>query len=121
MTHRCRLRNPARSITAASSWANGTQFSLGDGSNWSWEDLGNSSWKTINEYRINRSDSEDPNGGPDGEYCIAATSTTASSLGDPDVPLISGQLYSYVVTAVSGGGESDPGGPERTLTGVACP
>jgi glucose/arabinose dehydrogenase len=80
---------------------------------WSWEDVHITNWLPIQTYRVYR-------GVPAGTFtCIHATATP-SWTGDPETP-DPGQLFAYLVTAISGGLQSSTGEPERTLSPDPCP
>ncbi|RMG44373.1 MAG: hypothetical protein D6718_10185 [Acidobacteria bacterium] len=91
-------------------------FVLGP-SAWSWEDLEWTTMHPVSEYRIYR-------GVPNGTFrCIHRTAGTSWMGGDPSVPQ-AGELFAYLVTAVSPDGEeTSPGEPEsaRQLLPDPCP
>ena len=91
----------------------GVLFHPNRDTDWTWEDLEYSTMHPVDGYRIYRKV-------PRGEFeCIHATEATEWPLGgDPDLPQ-SGQLFSYLVTAVSGGEVSSSGNPQRPLNPCA--
>jgi hypothetical protein len=87
----------------------------GSGGDWTWEDLEFTSMHPVDYYGVYR-------GVPNGTFtCIAGRVDPEWAGGDPDDPL-PGELFAYIVTAVSGTPEEETssGDPPRTLTGP-CP
>jgi len=85
----------------------------GSGSTWTWEDLEFSSMHPVDYYRVYR-------GVPNGTFsCIHSTLDPEWVGGDPANPA-AGQLFAYIVTAVSGAEETASGDPPRTLINP-CP
>ncbi len=82
---------------------------------WSWEDFSSSTMEPVGFYRVYR-------GTPGSTFtCIFTTPVPQWSGGDPDSPS-RGQLFAYVVTAVSPSGEETLGGnPPVSLFRGSCP
>jgi glucose/arabinose dehydrogenase len=80
---------------------------------WTWEDLESTSMHPVDYYRVYR-------GVPNGMFsCIHSTLVPEWIGGDPSDPAV-GELFAYVVTAVSGGQETASGDPPQTLINP-CP
>jgi len=88
----------------------------GGGGDWAWEDLQFTTMHPVDYYRVYR-------GVPNGNFsCIHSTFDPEWIGGDPDDPF-PGELFAYIVTAVSGTPEEETSGgdPPRTLTSPCSP
>jgi hypothetical protein len=90
-------------------------FLVGPGGRWTWENLEAATMHPVSFYRVYR-------GLPGGAFrCIFTTPVPEWLGGDPDRPAV-GNLFAYVVTAVSPDGEeTTSGNPPQNLLPDACP
>jgi hypothetical protein len=85
------------------------------GAAWTWGDLARSTMRPVSFYRVWR-------GVPNGTFhCRFTSSSPQWPGGDPDLPA-PGQMFAYVVTAVSAAGEeTHPGIAGTSFLRDACP
>jgi len=82
-------------------------FSMAPGT-WTWEDLEFTTMHPVDYYRVYR-------GAPNGTFTCIHSTLVPEWTGDPTIPAI-GELFAYIVTAVSGAQETAAGDPDHPHT-----
>jgi len=91
----------------------GSRFRLSRIAPWSWENLTDTTDVPVAYYRVYR-------GTPGGSYSCVLKTTATTWAGDPASPA-AGQLFAYVVSAVSGSGQETVRGAAGTFNAATCP